>query len=169
MGGNVKKSETASACRWFRRKASERVERSGSLGALFIQRKMVLSETSKPSMRSSPCIRGAPQLGFSTTIRKINSRTSFGAGLLPTCLRTLEISMRRECFQSDQTAGRLPRRAYRRDRCSGEDVEAEPEEAKHGQDAQQNGGEMTAAMLLISQSPTRFVAEWGIFVFNDTQ
>ncbi len=77
--------------------------------------------------------------------------------------------MRRECFQSDQTAGRLPRRAYRRDRCSGEDVEAEPEDAKHGQDSQQNGGEMTAAMLLISQSPTRFVAEWGIFVFNDTQ
>jgi len=71
-------------------------------------------------MRSSPWIRGAPQVGFSTTIRKINSRTSFGAGLLPTCFRTLEMSrqyirkpvrcqrttvsgvkMRRECFQSD--------------------------------------------------------------------
>jgi hypothetical protein len=66
--------------------------RSGSLGARFIQRKMVLSESSKPSMPSSPWIRGAPHVGFSTTIRKINSRTFFGVGLLPTCLRTLEIS-----------------------------------------------------------------------------
>src|ERR1700694_4793034 len=48
---------------------------------------------SKPSMRSSPCIRGAPQLGFSATIWKINSRTSFGVRLLPTCVRTLEISL----------------------------------------------------------------------------
>jgi len=39
-----------------------------------------------------PMDRGGPQLGFATTIRKINSRTSFGDGLLPTCLRTLEIS-----------------------------------------------------------------------------
>lgn len=65
---------------------------SGSLGARFIQREMVLSESSKRSMRSSPWIRGAPQVGFSTTMRKINSRTSFGVGFLPTCLRTLEIS-----------------------------------------------------------------------------
>jgi hypothetical protein len=43
-------------------------------------------------MRSSPCIRGAPHVGFSTSIRKINSRTSFGVRFLPTCLRTLEIS-----------------------------------------------------------------------------
>src|SRR5882724_10218092 len=73
-------------------------------------------------MRSSPWIRGAPHVGFSTTMRKINSRTSFGVGLLPTCLRTLEISrqyiqkpvrcqrttvsdvtMRRDCFQAEQT------------------------------------------------------------------
>jgi hypothetical protein len=53
---------------------------------------MVLSESSKPSIRSSPWIRGAPHVGFSTTMRKINFRTSFGVGLLPTCLRTLEIS-----------------------------------------------------------------------------
>jgi hypothetical protein len=33
-----------------------------------------------------------PRVGFSTIIRKINSRTSFGVGLLPTCLRTLEIT-----------------------------------------------------------------------------
>src|ERR1700730_15079493 len=82
----------------------------------------VLSESSKPSIRSSPCIRGAPQVGFSTTIRKINSRTFFGVGFLPTCLRTLEnqppvhtkpvrcqrtlvagVTMMRDCFQADQT------------------------------------------------------------------
>src|SRR6266404_4138129 len=112
----------AIAARWFRRKASQRLPRSGSLGARFIQRETVLSESSKPSMRSSPWIRGAPQVGFSTTMRKINSRTSFGVGLLPTCLRTLEINrqyiqkpvrcqrttvsgatMRRDCFQAEQT------------------------------------------------------------------
>ena len=66
-------------------------------------------------------------------IREINSRTSFGAGLLPTCLRTLEISrqyirkpvrcqrttvsgvtIRRECFQSDQTRRAITQKSYRR-------------------------------------------------------
>src|SRR5580692_1768213 len=122
MVGTVKKSMAAIASRWFRRKTSQRLARSGSFGARFIQREMVLSERSKPSMRSSPWIRGAPQVGFSAIIRKIKSRTSFGVGLLPTCFRTLEIirqyirkpvrcqrttvsgvTMSRECFQSDQT------------------------------------------------------------------
>ena len=51
---------SAIASRWFRRKASQRLTRSGSFGARFIQRETVLSESSKPSMRSSPWIRGAP-------------------------------------------------------------------------------------------------------------
>src|ERR1700680_245708 len=119
--GTVKKSIAAIASRWFRRKVSQRLARSGSFGVRFIQREMVLSERSKPSMRSSPWIRGAPQVGFSATIRKINSRTSFGVGLLPTCFRTLEINRqyirkpvrcqrttvsgvttRRACFHPDQ-------------------------------------------------------------------
>src|SRR6266478_2451604 len=83
----------AIASRWFRRKASQRLAGSESLGARLIQREMVLSERSKPSMRSSPCILGAPQVGLSATIRKISSRTSLGVGLLPTSLRTLEISL----------------------------------------------------------------------------
>src|ERR1700694_1901857 len=91
--GTVKKSIAAIASRWFRRKASQRLAGSGSLGARFIQREIVLSERSKPSMRSSPWIRGAPQVGFSATIWKINSRTCFGVRLLPTCVRTLEISL----------------------------------------------------------------------------
>lgn len=37
-------------------------------------------------------MRGAPQVGFSTTIRKISRRTSFGVCLLPTCVLALEIS-----------------------------------------------------------------------------
>src|SRR5205807_9620563 len=65
---------------------------SGSLGARFIQREIVRSETSKPNMRSSPWMRGAPHVGFSATMRKINSRTSFGVCLRPIGLRTLEIS-----------------------------------------------------------------------------
>jgi hypothetical protein len=111
----------------------QHLARLGSLGARFIQREMVLSESSKPSMRSSPWIRGAPQVGFSTTIRKINSRTSFGVDLLPTCLRTLEISrqyiqkpvrcqrtmvsgvtMRRDCFQADQTRRAITQKSLSR-------------------------------------------------------
>ena len=38
-------------------------------------------------------MRGAPQVGFLATIRKINSRTSFGVCFLPTCVRMLEISL----------------------------------------------------------------------------
>ena len=37
-------------------------------------------------------MRGAPQVGFSATIRKINSRTSLGVDRLPTGLLTSEIS-----------------------------------------------------------------------------
>src|SRR5258708_3728329 len=106
---------------WFRRNASQRLSGSGSLGARFIQREIVLSQRSKPSIRSSPWMRGAPQVGFSTTIRKINSRTSFGVGFLPTRVLTLEVSFqytrkparcqrstvsgvttRRACFHPDQ-------------------------------------------------------------------
>src|ERR1700730_6286883 len=48
---------------------------------------------SRRDQNRSPCIRGAPQVGFWATIWKINSRTSFGVRLLPTCVRTLKISL----------------------------------------------------------------------------
>ena len=51
----------------------------------------VRSETSKPSMSGSPWMRGAPHVGFSTTIRKIKSRTSCEILLLPAGFRTREI------------------------------------------------------------------------------
>src|SRR6516164_1986010 len=119
--GTVKKSIAAMASRWLRRKVSQRLDGSGSLEARFIQREMVLSETSKPSMRSSPWMRGAPQLGFSAIIWKMRSRTSFGACLLPMgflvfeiilqyqlnparCQRTTVsgVTTRSACFQPDQ-------------------------------------------------------------------
>src|ERR1019366_8647753 len=50
----------AIASLWFRRKASQRWAGLGSLGARFIQREIVLSQRSKPSIRSSPWMRGAP-------------------------------------------------------------------------------------------------------------
>ena len=53
-------------------KVSQRLASSGSRGVRFIQREIVRSETSKPSMRSSPWMRGAPHVGFSTTDQFLN-------------------------------------------------------------------------------------------------
>jgi hypothetical protein len=49
---------------------------------------------SKPSIRSSPWIRGAPQVGFSAIIWQMRSRTCFDVRLLPTGFRTFEITLR---------------------------------------------------------------------------
>jgi len=89
--GTVKKSIAAMASLWLRRKASQRLAGSRFVETRFIQREMVLSETSKPSIRSSPWIRGAPQLGFSVTIWKMRSRTSFGVCLPPMGFLVFEI------------------------------------------------------------------------------
>ena len=51
-----------------------------------IQRSTVRSEMSKPSIFSSPWIRGAPHVRFSATMRKISSRSSLLVHLLPTRL-----------------------------------------------------------------------------------
>ncbi len=77
----------------LQRKASRRFARSGLLGARVMQRDTVRSKTSNPSMRSSPWIRGAPQVGFSATMRQIRSRSSLPVCLLPTGLRTLETNL----------------------------------------------------------------------------
>ena len=50
----VKKSIAAMASRWLRRKVSQRLAGSRLVVVRFIQREIVLSETLKPSMRSSP-------------------------------------------------------------------------------------------------------------------
>jgi hypothetical protein len=119
MVGTVKKSIAVMASRWLRRKLSQHLLGSEPLGAPFIQREMVLSDTSKPSMRSSPWMRGAPQVGFSALIWRINRRTSLDIGLLPMglfemnvqykrnpawCQRTTVsgVSTMRACFQPNQ-------------------------------------------------------------------
>src|SRR5262249_22583238 len=88
--GTVKESTAAIASRWLRRNVSQRWLGSAILGARRIQRETLRSEISKPSMRSSPWIRGARQVGFSATILKISSRISFGTALLPIGFRTHE-------------------------------------------------------------------------------
>src|ERR1035437_7049608 len=91
--GTVKKSIAAIASRWFRRKDSQRRAGSGSSVARLTQRETVRSEMSKPSLSSSPWMRGAPQVGFSATIRKTSSRTSLLIGFLPTACRAREIQL----------------------------------------------------------------------------
>src|ERR1700680_2672222 len=62
---------------------SQRFAGSGSLGARRTHSETLLSERSKPSLSSSPRMRGAPQVGFSATIRKIRARTSLLTRLRP--------------------------------------------------------------------------------------
>src|ERR1039457_1509510 len=88
--GTVKKSIAAIASRWLHRNAAHRLAGSGLLGALRIQRRTVRSETSKPSIFNSPCIRGAPQVLFTATMRKMSSRNSLLTHFLPTRTRCLE-------------------------------------------------------------------------------
>ena len=85
--GTVKKSIAAMASRWFLRNVSHRFTGSGSLGARRIHRETLLSETWKLNLSSSPRMRGAPQVGFSTTIRRIKARSSLLTRFRPrTCL-----------------------------------------------------------------------------------
>src|SRR6266478_2261487 len=119
--GTVKKAIAAIASRGFRRKASPRLGDSGFLGARFIPREIVRSELSKLGMRTSPWMGDASQVGFSVTMRKIDSRTSLDVGRRPMGFLSLEISfhynrklarcqrptvsgvtMMRDCFRPDQ-------------------------------------------------------------------
>src|ERR1017187_8172983 len=68
--GTVKKPIAAIASLWLVRNAAHRFAGSGFLGTFLIQRSTVRSETSKPSIFSSPWMRGAPQVRFSETIRE---------------------------------------------------------------------------------------------------
>jgi len=89
--GAVKKSIAAITSWWLLRNAAHRFAGSGLRGALSIQRRTVRSDTSKPSIVNSPCIRGAPHVGFSATIRKMSSRSSLLTGFLPALTRCREI------------------------------------------------------------------------------
>src|ERR1700747_1383404 len=50
------------------------------------------SEISKPSLSSSPWMRGAPQVGFSAAMRKMQARISLLTGFRPLGLSTREMS-----------------------------------------------------------------------------
>jgi hypothetical protein len=89
--GTVKKSIAAIASLWLARNASQHFAGCGLLGALLIQRITVRSEMSKPSILSSPWTRGAPQVLFSATMRKMSSRSSLLTQRLPAQARCREI------------------------------------------------------------------------------
>src|SRR5216683_5766737 len=94
------------ASRWLFKKAFHCFAGSGFLGAFRIHLETVLSEMSKPSIVSSPCMRGAvehvkgerwdgeevhgddgfamvPQVRFSATMRKMSSGNSLLTHFLP--------------------------------------------------------------------------------------
>jgi hypothetical protein len=79
------------ASRWLARKVFHSCIPSGWRGVLCIQRRTVRSEISKPSIFSSPWMRGAPHVGFSATIRKMSSRISLLVAHLPTLTLGREI------------------------------------------------------------------------------
>src|SRR5260370_1489711 len=89
--GTVKKSMAAIASRWFCRKVCQCLADSGFFGALLTHRETARSERSKPSLSNSPWMRGAPQVGFSTTMRKISSRNSLLIPFLPEIFRWRDI------------------------------------------------------------------------------
>ena len=73
--GTTKKSIAAMPSRWFRRKVFQLSAEPGGAGRLGIHLEMVRSETTNPSLSSSPWIRGAPQ-PFSLAMRRTRSRIS---------------------------------------------------------------------------------------------
>lgn len=86
----VKKSMAAIASRWFLRNAIQRFAGSGFRGTFLVQRSTVRSETSKPSIFNSPWIRGASQVRFSATMRKMSSCNSLLTHFLPARFRCRE-------------------------------------------------------------------------------
>src|ERR1019366_3472866 len=96
---------------------------------------MVVSDTLKPSMRSSPWMRGAPQPGLSATIRKINARICWE--ILrppPTGFRTLQsmaqYSLKPNRCQRTTVSGRTIRSAF--SPVSSEPASYDPEEFVDG-------------------------------------
>jgi hypothetical protein len=102
----MKKSIAAIASRWLFRNSAQRFAGSGFLGALRIQRRTVLSERSKPSIFNSPWMRGAPQVLFSATMRKMSSRSSLLTHFLPAHVRCREIHFQYSLSRPD--ASELP-------------------------------------------------------------
>ena len=79
--GRTKKSIDARAFAWFHRNVRHVCD--GGFGSRARYLDTVASETSMPSFRSSPWIRGAPHSGFSRLMRLMRARTSRGIGGRP--------------------------------------------------------------------------------------
>src|SRR5260370_24154147 len=75
MVGTVKKSIDTVVFTWFSRKVRHVCEGGFRRRTMYLL--TLVSPTSMPSLRSSPCMRGAPHSGFSRLILPISLRISF--------------------------------------------------------------------------------------------
>ena len=88
MVGTTNKSMAAMSGAWLRRKV--RHPWLGGPRRLTMYLATLDCATSNPSLSSSPWIRGAPQSGFSTLIRRINARSSVSICGRPPCGRDFQ-------------------------------------------------------------------------------
>ena len=96
--GTTKKSVDARHPTWFSRNVRHVCE--GGFGWRGMYLDTAASETSKPSILSSPWIRGAPHNGFSRDIRRISPRNSLDTGGRPGFpRRDFRVQKRRKPFR----------------------------------------------------------------------
>src|SRR4030081_176943 len=88
MVGTTNKSIAAISGAWLRRKV--RQPRLGGPRRLTMYLATLDCAASNPSLSSSPWMRGAPQSGFSTLIRRINTRSSVSICGRPPCGRDFQ-------------------------------------------------------------------------------
>src|SRR5260370_23935761 len=81
MLGSVKKSIDTVVFTWFSRKVRHVCEGGFRRRTMYLL--TLVSPISMPSFRSSPWMRGAPQIGFSRLILRISLRISFDTGGAP--------------------------------------------------------------------------------------
>ena len=96
--GRTKKSIDARSFAWFRRNVRQVCDGGPWNRARYLD--TVASETSMPSFRSSPWIRGAPHSGFSRLMRLMRARTSPGIdGRPPLRRRDVHVQYSRKPFR----------------------------------------------------------------------
>ncbi len=88
MVGTTNRSMAAMSGAWLRKKV--RHPWLGGLRRLTMYLATLDCATSNPSLSSSPWMRGAPQSGFSTLIRRINTRSSVSICGRPPCGRDFQ-------------------------------------------------------------------------------
>src|SRR5258708_2116809 len=114
MVGTVKKSIDTVVFKWFSRKVRHVCEGGFRRWTMYLL--TLVSPTSMPSLRSSPWMRGAPQIGLSRLILRISLRISFDTGGRPVWpLRTFQVQNSRNPLRCHAmtVAGLTMRRAER--------------------------------------------------------